>query len=719
MPRPGSLQTGQASMPRPGMLYPKGPAAKPGMTSRHGPDVVSGDAQLRHGLILEELVGMEKQVRTIAQGQSIVQAAVGKLETDLCSLITQAGCPPEHRHDCPQKLCFDLSDLLKHGKENDDVREGMCSTGDDSINMAAPPVEVDEDQTQPGHQNKDGATTWDTSGNGHHASEVNNFLDSRAGQSANPSSALGEVMGYKPSMAVVDVVARLVEPKVVEDDFDIMEGQHSISRSKAISQQVTRSHMSCQAGSVVLDLREILETNTRVQERQNARIANIRSTMGARAATVKSVPKIVEKWQRWKACDWEVILDSAIGSIILLNALFIGISMDAPDPRATALLVAEWIFGIIFWIELIVKVCAHGWREQYCGKDACLNIFDATLIVADMLQLIFMALFREQSAQLANSGFSASIFRVIRLLRLSRILRLLQSPVFKDLLTMVQGMLGGMTTLCWSVVLFVIFIYVVALVFRETLGPNPTRESNERIDRYFRNVPRAMFTIFRCSFGDCSTDGGTPIFEHVTESYGGMWSLIYCGFVFIVVIGLFNVISAIFVENTLAAASDLTAKKRREKHADKERWAVNVCALLQALLRQQRNDLPDLTELDEKDLSDELMVEILQCEFPRELVDYTVRDDEDARKALSHLDIDPSDHAFLGDILDPQNDGSITVLELVDGLKRLRGEPRRSDIITIDLMVRSLQERVDDIWKWSRQANLERRNARKNRRSLE
>merc|ERR1719195_2108102 len=99
------------------------------------------------------------------------------------------------------------------------------------------------------------------------------------------------------------------------------------------------------------------------------------------------------------------------------------------------------------------------------------------------------------------------------------------------------------------------------------------KESHELMDRYFANVPRAMFTIVRCSFGDCSTESGTPLFEHVTTSYGGTWSLIYCVFIFIVVIGLFNVISAIFVENTLAAASDLAAKKRRERLADKERWA--------------------------------------------------------------------------------------------------------------------------------------------------
>merc|ERR1712147_25243 len=99
-------------------------------------------------------------------------------------------------------------------------------------------------------------------------------------------------------------------------------------------------------------------------------------------------------------------------------------------------------------------------------------------------------------------------------------------------------MIGGMTTLLWSMVLFLIALYVVALVFRESLG----RREQDRIYEYFENLPRAMFTTFRCSFGDCTTDGGTPLFEHVNASYGGLYSLFYCFFTFTMTVGLYNVI---------------------------------------------------------------------------------------------------------------------------------------------------------------------------------
>merc|ERR1712139_489389 len=109
--------------------------------------------------------------------------------------------------------------------------------------------------------------------------------------------------------------------------------------------------------------------------------------------------------------------------------------------------------------------------------------------------------------------------------------------------------------------MFCMLVYVISLIFREMFG----RKEVEHVSLYFNSVPRSMFTVFRCSFGDCSSRGGMPIFEHVYHHYGFRYSAVYALFVFVVTIGLFNVISAIFVESTMAAAiaSQLAAKKAR------------------------------------------------------------------------------------------------------------------------------------------------------------
>merc|ERR1712139_4553 len=85
-------------------------------------------------------------------------------------------------------------------------------------------------------------------------------------------------------------------------------------------------------------------------------------------------------------------------------------------------------------------------------------------------------------------------------------------------------------------------------------------------------------------------------------------------------------------------------------------------------------------------------------EFSTSTIDKIVREkNHRIQEHLDALDIDKEDHKRLSDILDPDHSGTVGVLELVDGLKRLRGEPRRSDIVTVDLMVRALQEKVHEI----------------------
>merc|ERR1712070_1110434 len=98
------------------------------------------------------------------------------------------------------------------------------------------------------------------------------------------------------------------------------------------------------------------------------------------------------------------------------------------------------------------------------------------------------------------------------------------------------------------------------------------------------------------------------------------------------------------------------------------------------------------------DNMDETTELVARMELSSNDVQRVVNESKALRDALGNLDIDVNDHTRLGDILDPDRSGTITSLELINGLLRLRGHTRRSDTITVDLMVRSLQERVDEIY---------------------
>eukprot|EP00929_Paragymnodinium_shiwhaense_P010773 TRINITY_DN11573_c0_g1_i1.p1 TRINITY_DN11573_c0_g1~~TRINITY_DN11573_c0_g1_i1.p1 ORF type:complete len:706 (-),score=129.34 TRINITY_DN11573_c0_g1_i1:968-3013(-) len=378
----------------------------------------------------------------------------------------------------------------------------------------------------------------------------------------------------------------------------------------------------------------------------------------------------------------ELGIDSCIGFIIFLNAIFIGYSIDAPPSAADDIFMVDVLFSVLFIMELCLKLRLNGFRQQFCGNSSLLNIFDASLISVDTVQLLLPKLLNSTAIDLP----SISLFRVLRLVRLARMLRLLRYHVFDDLIMMVGGMVGGLTTLFWAMVLYFFSIFFVSLLFREALG----HKRYDNVYEYFEDVPRSMFTMFRCSFGDCVSHGGFPIFEHVELHYGSFYSFLYFVFMFSMSIGLFNVISAIFVDATLAAATAMRFRQKKARIKDDDLWATRITILVRKLAEYEDLHPPN----------DGSLVDIVEQIYAMDVKTDTMRSvaaDPEVMRALDDLEIDPEDHEHLAVILDPDQGGSIAIIELIDGIKCLRGDPKRSDTVQTHLMLRSLRGVVQEV----------------------
>lgn len=412
---------------------------------------------------------------------------------------------------------------------------------------------------------------------------------------------------------------------------------------------------------------------------------NTESSEDRRAAYVKRVSTTTGRLDELKGMEKaqvEMIIDSLMAIVIVANAIFLWIDADANSNGQNQLCnTINYIFSFTFIAELFLKIYILGFRGQYCGNGRFANMFDTTLILIDVFQMMLTWL-------ALSLDFPASVLRLARLLKLARMIRIFRLQVFANLLAMISGLIGGMPTLGWSIVLFMIVMYTLALVFRETLGNR--MDDHPETAKFFENVPRSMFTVFRCSFGDCSTDGGVPLFEVVHLHFGSAFTLIYVLMTFAVTVGLFNVISAIFVESTMAAAMAGVQQEKGERLQDQVLWSKAITTIVRATLTH----MPGVDEVPEK-LSDHVDT-IMELEIMGETFEELVRLPT-VMAALDDLDINPDDHRFLADILDPDNGGSITVGEIVDGLARLRGDPRRSDIVAVDLMIRSLQGQIGEI----------------------
>jgi hypothetical protein len=393
------------------------------------------------------------------------------------------------------------------------------------------------------------------------------------------------------------------------------------------------------------------------------------------------------------ATDLEIYVDTVMSVVILANTICIGVSLD--HGSRDAWLVVDALFCMVFIIEYIGRIYMHGFYGYYCGADRNFNLFDFLVVVVDLGQLIASLIIRSKNVGLESR--TGSLFRLMRISRIVRILRVIRGGKhMKGLVDMISGLSGGAQTLGWAITLFFMIVYVLSVLCRVGFGHIEPADGTVDIHPYFDDLPRSMFTVFRCSFGDCNTPDGLSIPEHINVQYGGGYAVMYCGLVFFITIGLFNVISAIFVESTLSAATNEAERKKEQRLEDPSRLARNISIILKEMLAAARIDMNTGTPGIQSTPEAADINAIVEVEFSRRVIESVVQDDDTVKKALDALDIDPHDHGRLSDILDPDHSGNVGVLELVEGLRRLRGDPRRSDIVTVDLMVRSLQTKVDE-----------------------
>jgi len=277
-----------------------------------------------------------------------------------------------------------------------------------------------------------------------------------------------------------------------------------------------------------------------------------------------------------------------------------------------------------------------------------------------------------------------SLFRVFRLVRLTKLLRICRMAFISDLVLMINGAMGGLRTLFWSLFLISLPLYVVALVLRETLGEEAAVGSSESSGaQMFSTLGKAFFNVFRCVVaGDCTGDGGRPIFVLVSEKYGWRYGVIYGMTVFLMTFGLFNVIVAIYVENTVSAAKFDDARKKQMRLQNQEMFEEKSLEL--AMLAWSFKTKSDLSKLDPGriDLEELYDMEITEEEF-QSMCQY-----HGFSELLLELDIAREDQQNLFDTLDVDQSGTLDVNELVKGIAKLRGDARKAEVVAVLLGVR-------------------------------
>jgi len=266
------------------------------------------------------------------------------------------------------------------------------------------------------------------------------------------------------------------------------------------------------------------------------------------------------------ACQQQLVeghrFQCVIAGLILLNAMFIGItsdisaktSIESHDKQSVGVFddipMPQWavfvdlIFNVAFITELVFRVVVLESRF-FVGPEWRWNLFDTILVLLSIVEMF-----------LVSSGFNPSFMRVLRVVRVSRSLRMLRLMRFTHLVRklrlMTVAIINCSMMLMWAVVVLIIvtFLFSVILLNATAQYVSDASPGNEYVDGikiYFSSLFMTMVTLFMAVAGGVDWWEVLRIFLEIHVLYGVLFML----FIIITVLAVLNVINAIFVNDAM------------------------------------------------------------------------------------------------------------------------------------------------------------------------
>lgn len=260
------------------------------------------------------------------------------------------------------------------------------------------------------------------------------------------------------------------------------------------------------------------------------------------------------------------VFELAITLIIIANAVLIGVETYGFYPRIV--LIQKIILGI-FTVEILLRFIARESVREFFTNGW--NIFDLSLV---LIGYIPEDLFSNASTMMA-----------LRVLRVFRVLRLLRAA--KELKLIVSVLIKSMISMFYNVILFVIFIYLFAIVGVSLFKlPEPSTMNDAEKEQYekflkvasnapsnspdpFGSLHEAMFTLFRELTGEDWTDlrynhitaceyGLIKVSPATVTTYHILWFVLS---VFL----LLNLVTGTIINNYQNAREDQTKRKEEQR----------------------------------------------------------------------------------------------------------------------------------------------------------
>ncbi|CAE7478904.1 ANKRD17 [Symbiodinium sp. CCMP2456] len=311
--------------------------------------------------------------------------------------------------------------------------------------------------------------------------------------------------------------------------------------------------------------------------------------------------------------------------------------------------------GTIF--ERESSICC---RWQFVKDYA--NLFDTILVLGGLVDTyINLAFVGETSA-----SKSIVILRLMRAMKSFRAIRMVRSlRFFRGLRVLVKACQCFLPSLCWSMVLLLIFMAMGALMLGNLLQSFVDDDDQDLDDRqwiwmHYGTAYRALYTFFEITFAGNWPTNTRPVLEKVNHGF----AIFFVCYITLVVFAIIRVISAVFLKDTLDAAQNDAEALVVDKMHKKQEFVVKLEGIFKAI-----------DDTGSGIISEERLTTILS--------------NPKVAAYFQTMDIDVHEGKALFHVLN-NGEGGVSLDEFIDGILKCKGPARAIDQVAMHAEIKAL-----------------------------
>uniref|UniRef100_A0A7S2VSC1 Ion transport domain-containing protein n=1 Tax=Zooxanthella nutricula TaxID=1333877 RepID=A0A7S2VSC1_9DINO len=427
----------------------------------------------------------------------------------------------------------------------------------------------------------------------------------------------------------------------------------------------------------------------------------------------------LSEWSRF-----DVYMNILILVVVFINLLAAGISLDY-SPGHWGWFALEIGCLLVFVAEVVTKLRTDGVRKYFLGRQRRLHMLDVGVMILSFIEVCISIYVLHVPARqdLPTGVWLAALGRILKVACVVRLMKFVQSPALTDLVNMLLGFMIGFPVLLWVMVLFCATLLILGFLGRLFLGPAPGQDMvatcgnpDTILDQgdatckvhhmygevYFGSLATSCFTAFRFMLGDFATRGGRSMLVAFSNGYGNVFNIAFIVYMVSVIFGLFNIITAIFVDRT---TSGLKRESEQRKYIRQYGRAYVQDRLRELVTRVSElwRKFPRSSMHGRRLMSAKREGSARSQSGRVSIVDFSLDEEEfravmkDARvhELMTELDVATANPASFFNAFSPDNGGAVTLRGMVEGILRLRGEPHKSDVIASAMSIQALHDKFD------------------------